>query len=306
MQQQEPPVAMFPAPGRPSFRSLLPHPRLRWRTAGIAATAAVVATAVVMVASAERDVYLRTHPLVPNLVGKTVAEAARMMVPLRFGVIIAGSKQDPSAPVGIVLMQNPAPGHRLPAGAVIQLRVSQGSGVVPHLRGGPVHEAAGRLESVGLRLGRVQGIDDDSPPGTVLEQFTAPGDRLKANSAVDVLVSQRPGEAAMAPPSEAAPPGEPSPPSTVRPPSRVQPPAVPSMATRTAAPMSAPVVLTPDPRKAGTPQRQEGGPSVGSVTTDCATHAERERVEVCHQSANDGGAEPDLHRSEHRDVPSGP
>jgi hypothetical protein len=306
-------VAMLLRSGRATLRRALP--RLPWRRVAWVAAAFVVAAGT-MVASAERDAYLRTHPRVPDVVGKTVAEAARMMVPLHFGVMVVRSLQDPHAAVGIVLAQNPAPGRLRPMGSVIQLKVSQGSGVVPHLRGDPVHEAARRLERVGLRLGQVRGIEDDADPGTVLEQFTPPGQRVDANGSVDVLISQGPGGPAALPARAAATIPPLTLPSAPGPPSRTPSSAVPLTATPSVGPGSGTVVLGPDHRELAPQERrrepvmprerQEGGPRVGSAPIDCAAHAERKRAEVCHQPADNRGTKPDLHGSEHRDVPPGP
>lgn len=222
---------------------------------------------------------------VPNLVGKTVPEAAQIMAPLRLGFIIAGSTSDPSAPPGVVLAQAPPPGRNLTIGSVIELKVSQGSGVVPPLRGVPVYQAARSLEAIGLRLGRVHYIEDDAASGTVLEQFTPPGRQLAANSPVDVLVSQgsvgaggewpplAPGSAALAVPSTA----------------------VPALG---AAPSLTILGLSGDDR--------EGNPRVGSAPGDCPPDPERQRAQVCGEPASERGAQPDLRRREHRDIPAGP
>jgi len=301
MRQQEPSVATLPTLGRGPAVPARPRRRPRPRAVGVAIIATVGVAALAVVASADRDAYLRTHPTVPDLVGKTVAESARMMVPLHFGIIVTGSIQDPRASAGVVLIQNPPPGRVLPMGSIIQLKVSQGSGIVPRLRGDPVSAAARRLETVGLRLGRVRDIEDNAAPGTVLEQFTPPGHRLDANSPVDVLVSDGPHQdAAVAALSQTSP--------------------GPSLLSSTVVPAAAPLAvplwidlapgtLVPafDEHRTITPRRgQEGGTRVGSAANDCAANPERQRPEVCHQPADDRGAEPDLHRPEHRVVPAGP
>lgn len=308
MRQDEPTVATLPTPGRKASAPARPRWRPRWWAVGVAVIATVGAVAAAVMASAERDAYLRTHPAVPNLVGKTVAEAARMMVPLHFGIIVTGSIQDSNARIGVVLIQNPAPGRLLPIGSIIQLKVSQGSGVVPRLRGDLVSAAAQRLEAVGLRLGRVRDIEDGAAPGTVLEQFTPPGHRIDANSPVDVLVSDGPHQDATTAVLTATPHGASLLGATVAQESRA--------VVSTAAPLAVPLwidlapgtlVPAPDEHRTITPQKgQEGGTRVGSASTDCAADSQRKRPEVCHQPADDRGAEPDLHGPEHRVVPAGP
>jgi hypothetical protein len=308
MRQQEPSVATLPTPGRETPAPARPLWRPRWRAVGVAVITTVGAVALAVMGSAERDAYLRAHPAVPDLVGKTVADAARMMVPLHFGIIVTGSIQDPNARVGVVLIQNPPPGRLLPMGSIIQLKVSQGSGLVPRLRGDPVSAAAQRLESVGLRLGRVHDVEDGAPPGTVLEQYTPPGHRIDANSPVDVLVSDGPHQDASIAALTAAPYG------AAR--LRATAPQETRAVMSTAAPLAVPMwidlapgtlVPAPDEHRTITPQRgQEGGTRGGSASTDCAAYSERKRAEVCRQPADDRGPQPDLHGPEHRLVPIGP
>ncbi len=262
-----------------------------WRRMGWILLATAIGAAALAPGVSERRTGLGTPPQVPDLVGKTLAEAAQVMAPLRLGFIVAGSGRDPSAPAGVVLAQTPLPGHRLPIGSVILVKISQGSGIVPPLRGDPVHRAARRLEAIGLRLGRVHYIEDDAPPDTVLEQFTPPGRQLSANSPVDVLVSQGPaGVAADLPPlaqGSAALSGVASPtvPST----------AVPSLG---AVPIS--IILGPSG------DDREGNPRVGSAPGDCPPDPQHQRAQVCGEPANHRGTQRDLYRREHRDVPPGP
>jgi hypothetical protein len=308
MRHQDPSVATRSTPGRAPLAPRRPRWRLRWWAVGLGALAAIGVAAAALVASAERDAYLRTHRVVPNLVGKTVAQAARMMVPLHFGILVTGSIQDPHASVGVVLIQNPPPGRLLPMGSIIQLKASQGSGVVPRLRGNPVSEAARQLEIVGLRLGRVRDIEDDAAPGTVLEQFTPPSRRLDANSPVDVLVSDGPHQEQTVAEPPATRLGASLPLTTA---ARAARSAAPPVGPQALPPLIdlAPGTLIPAPdehRSVTPPKGQKGGTRVGPAPTDCAGDSERERAQVCHQQANDGGAEPDLHRPEHRVVPAGP
>jgi PASTA domain len=308
MRQQNSSVATLPTSGRSSPAPPRPRWGLRWWAVGVAALAAIGIAAAAVVGSAERDAYLRTHRAVPNLIGKTVAEAARMMVPLHFGILVNGSIQDPLAPIGVVLIQNPPPGRLLPMGSIIQLKASQGSGVVPRLRGDPVSEAARRLELVGLRLGRVRDIEDDAAPGTVLEQFTPPSRRLEPNSPVDVLVSDGPHpDPVVAEPSATR--FRATLPVTTAP--QTEPSAAPVVGPLAVPPLIdlAPGTLIPvieEHRSVTPPRGQEGGTRVGPAPTGCAADPERKRTQICHEQANDGGPEPDFHQPEHRVVPAGP
>ncbi|TMI90902.1 MAG: PASTA domain-containing protein [Bacillati bacterium ANGP1] len=263
-----------------------PSKRVLMGTVILAACAVWLGTLAV---AAQRAGWGEAH-LLPSLLGRTVDSAAEVVVPLHFGVIVAGFRQDPHAPVGVILAQDPAPGRLLFARSVIQLTISQGSGVVPALRHMPVHKAAQQLEATGLRLGRVYYLNDDTAPGTVLEQFVPPGRQVAAGGPVDVMVSTGPdapaGPAAWAGPSA---PASPIPPDA--------PPARPQIAASI------------QPGRAGaapTPTDREGCCRARPASGDRSTDPERKRPQVRGQPADDGGTQPDVYRSEHRDVPAGP
>ena len=239
--------------------------------------------------AAQRAGWMEAH-LLPSLLGRTVDTAAQVVVPLHFGVIVAGYRQDPHASVGVVLAQDPAPGHLLFARSVIQLTVSQGSGIVPALRSMPVHKAAQRLEEAGLRLGRVYYLNDDSAPGTVLEQFVPPGRQVAAGGPVDVMVSVGPDEPAAAPASPI-------------------PPDAPRALLPDASPARLQIAASMQPGGEGAVQSltdREGCCRARPASGDRSTNPERKRPQVRGQPADDGGTQPDVYRSEHRDVPTGP
>lgn len=141
-------------------------------------------------AAALRAAWLAAHVAVPSFVGLTVARAGEVALPLHLGIMVTSSWQDPHAAVGVVLAQDPSPGTLVFKGSVVGLTVSQGSGIVPELRGLPVAQAARRLEATGLRLGRVSYVSDpEAPAGTVVAQVPLPAAHLEANGPVDVHVS---------------------------------------------------------------------------------------------------------------------
>jgi eukaryotic-like serine/threonine-protein kinase len=146
---------------------------------------------VVLGASMYRAYWVTTHVQVPSLIGRTVTDAGQAVTPLQLGMVVASQRQDSQAGVGVVLSQNPAPGSEVGKATVIRLTVSQGSGMVPDLRGLQVSLAVRQLEAAGLRLGRVSyTFDDRTSSGTVIYQFLASGTHLAPNGPVDVLVSR--------------------------------------------------------------------------------------------------------------------
>jgi eukaryotic-like serine/threonine-protein kinase len=145
----------------------------------------------VFLAAGYRAAWTAAHVTTPNLVGRTVADAGRTVETLRLGVLVSGKRQDAKAPFGAVLAQNPAPGVAVAKGTVIDLIVSEGSGIVPDLGGQSVQSASAMLERVGLRLGRVNyAVAIQIEAGRIIYQYQPAGTRLQPNGAVDIVVSR--------------------------------------------------------------------------------------------------------------------
>ncbi|HYM70952.1 MAG TPA: protein kinase [bacterium] len=172
-----------------------------WMRATVIVVAA--AGAVALAATGYRGAWLAAHTTVPALTGRTVQDAAREVVPLNLGVIVTAQRQDAHLPVGVIVAQDPPAGSEVLKGVVLQLTVSQGSGIVPDLYGLPVSGAARLLEGAGLRLGAVSYTRDDQiAAGDVIHQFQSAGTHLEPNGAVDVLVSAGPPQSVPNTPSE--------------------------------------------------------------------------------------------------------
>ncbi len=166
----------------------------------IALSGMVALCLVALAAAAYRATWIGTHVAVPSLIGRSIADVGKVVLPLQLGVIITAQRQDPRAAVGVILSQDPPPRRQVRRGSVVRLTVSQGSGVVPTLLGLPVSQSVKQLEAVGLRLGGVSyTADDQVPSGTIIHQLQAPGTHLPPNGAVDVLVSQGPPGAPLQP-----------------------------------------------------------------------------------------------------------
>ncbi len=137
--------------------------------------------------------WVAAHVATPSLVGRTVADAGRVLRPLQIGAVVASQRQDPRVASGVIVGQDPPPGRWVLKGSVVRLAISRGSGIVPDLRGLPVAAAAQRLEGVGLRLGPVSYLHDDTvPSGGIFSQFQPAGTHLAPDAPVEVLVSLGP------------------------------------------------------------------------------------------------------------------
>lgn len=130
---------------------------------------------------------------VPDLRGATLQEAEELLAArgLRPAAI---SQMDAPEPGGTVLRQAPGPGTQVPLGAGVDLAVSAGlpepeTAAVPDLAGADVDGAERRLREAGFRLGPVDVVSVDAPPGTVVDQWPPAGAFASPGAPVRVRVS---------------------------------------------------------------------------------------------------------------------
>jgi beta-lactam-binding protein with PASTA domain len=129
---------------------------------------------------------------VPNLSGRTVAEARTMLGGARLLVGGIDSTAAPSARVGTVVGQRPAAGDSVEAGTFVAVIVAQEVFVtVPRLTGRPPSEARRELTRAGLRPGRLTEREAAGQPA-VLQQSVPAGTRVRSGTVVDLVVSVAP------------------------------------------------------------------------------------------------------------------
>jgi eukaryotic-like serine/threonine-protein kinase len=150
---------------------------------------------------------------VPSFVGQTLADAQRAGTSQQLTVAVASSRQDAKAGAGVILSQDPGANTAVTKGATIHVVVSQGSGIVPDLRGASLDDARQRLAAAGLVLGQAsQASDNAVAAGMVVSASPGTSTHLAPHTTVDVVVSQGPSSAGTsAPPSQDAAPSGASP-----------------------------------------------------------------------------------------------
>ncbi|MDB4947933.1 MAG: hypothetical protein JWM27_582, partial [Gemmatimonadetes bacterium] len=178
---------------------------------------------------------VRRH--VPDLAGLDADEATALLA--RFGFAVAVTAVTSPEYEGKILAALPASGAEVPLPATVRLTVSAGppKQPAPDVLGLTLGEVQSKLDSAGLRLGRI-GYDSASTAvlGNIVGQRPAPGDSVRQGGSVSVTLS------GIAPPPAVAP-------DSAAPATDGQPPApgAPADAVPQAPPHPAPAAAAPAP-----------------------------------------------------------
>ncbi len=133
---------------------------------------------------------------VPNVIGLPVAQARRMLDSVGLQPIEAETKPDPKAPVGTIVLQNPAQDALVKKGRRIYLTLSGGEVLVtvPKVRGLSTRDSRFALERTGLQLGEVS-YDTSRvyPENTTITQSVPPGNKVPRGTKVNIIISQGKG-----------------------------------------------------------------------------------------------------------------
>jgi serine/threonine-protein kinase len=128
--------------------------------------------------------------LVPNLIGRTQADAEKLAMSNGLQVIIGAGRFDPRVPTGSVVAQNPAVGKKVARGAAIEINLSEGPKVSPvvNLLNVIYEDAAEGLKTYGWDVRLVEEYSQDTYH-KILAQVPAPGVQLAAGEPLTLTVS---------------------------------------------------------------------------------------------------------------------
>ncbi|MET9466220.1 Stk1 family PASTA domain-containing Ser/Thr kinase [Streptomyces sp. NPDC006544] len=131
---------------------------------------------------------------VPNLLGKSEAEAKSQLSAAGLGVKRVDRKFSNGFAKGTVMNTDPAGGKRIRGNAAVVVTISRGPEVVavPNLKGKPLEAAKAELTSAGLALGIVtQAFSQDVAQGSVISTDpAADGPKRALDTAVSMVVSK--------------------------------------------------------------------------------------------------------------------
>ncbi|MFJ9647334.1 Stk1 family PASTA domain-containing Ser/Thr kinase [Streptomyces sp. NPDC004244] len=130
---------------------------------------------------------------VPNLLGKTEAEARSELSAAGLGVKRVDRKFSDAFDRGTVMASDPQGAKRIRGNGAVVLTVSRGPEVVvvPHLEGRPLEAAKAELTKTGLAPGIVtQAFNEDVPQGSVISTEPNGGQKRAPDTAVSITVSK--------------------------------------------------------------------------------------------------------------------
>lgn len=138
----------------------------------------------------------------PDLIGRPLAEAQRVLAELGLNLRVTDERPDPTYPGGRVVRQSPEPGVDVKRGRTVTVSVSSGIDVraVPALAGLPVRQAELELTRAGLVVGdRLEVSSDRVDRGRVIGSTPGEGTLAPAGQGITLLVSlgRRPAELVM-------------------------------------------------------------------------------------------------------------
>lgn len=135
-----------------------------------------------------------TQVTIPELVGKDFMSASAEVEPLGLNLTVVDERNDPGAPSGQILVQDPPAGTRVKSGRKVRLVLSLGGRVleVPAVVGQAAREVDHILRREGLLAGDEVRVPSRSAEGTVLAQVPTPATPAVPNSRVHRLVSDGP------------------------------------------------------------------------------------------------------------------
>jgi serine/threonine-protein kinase len=127
---------------------------------------------------------------VPNLVGKTEAEARAILEGIKLTLGAVEEVNDTKAAKGKITESVPAAGDEVAPGTEVKVKVSSGKVTVPDLVGKTQNEAFTLLTEAGLTPKSAYKQTADAAEGTVLEQDKKAGDVVDAASVVLITIAQ--------------------------------------------------------------------------------------------------------------------
>jgi len=128
---------------------------------------------------------------VPNVIGKQKDEAIKILDDAGFNPIVATSRYDQKYKKDYVVFQKPVPNTVVKEHRRIYLTISGGESLIkmPQLIGKTLRDAQVTLERSGFILGKIDSVESEFQPNTIVEQQYLEGRELASGTNVNIKVS---------------------------------------------------------------------------------------------------------------------
>ena len=130
--------------------------------------------------------------VVPNLVGKDVVYALRILTDLGLNTKVKGSEYSSDVPKDYVIFQQPEPGMEIKKGRDVRMIISKGAETIlmPNLAGLSVQQASIILEENGLCREELSNTyNENIKKDDIIAHTPSAGDMIRRGKCVDLLVS---------------------------------------------------------------------------------------------------------------------
>ncbi|MEX2111069.1 MAG: PASTA domain-containing protein [Gemmatimonadaceae bacterium] len=137
--------------------------------------------------------------ILPNVVGKSYADAAAILEKAGFAAQQGESRIHRTVPEGIVIQEDPPAGSRQKRGIAVVLAVSSGqrTAEVPVTTNMSQQQARIAIENTGLTMGTATEQLSDQPRGLVIQSDPPAGTKLELPGVVNVVLSKGPATVIM-------------------------------------------------------------------------------------------------------------
>jgi serine/threonine-protein kinase len=131
---------------------------------------------------------------IPNVLGKNKNEAIKILEDEGFNLIEQTSRFDQKYQKDQVIFQKPFAGTVVKQNRHIYLTISSGEPLLtmPALVSKTLRDAQVILEKMGLTVGKIDSVESEFPPNTIVEQQYFEGKEIPAGSSVSLKVSLGP------------------------------------------------------------------------------------------------------------------
>lgn len=187
-----PAAARKPQKAKESWLERLKNVQLTRHQQFMLAAVVVVLSAVFLMIG---NVFSRDTVKVPDVTGKTVVEAQKILENAGFSITLKEAYDDKVTP-GLVLGQDPAGDEMRKEGSAVYLTVSKGIEMVevPNLAGKTLADARKMIERKELALGKVETVFRDDGSGLVIEQSPKANEKIEHGTKVNIIISEKPKE----------------------------------------------------------------------------------------------------------------